>query len=222
MVGAGPAAMNQPEGAPAVLDGDHGVLYVEPSEDDLRAARAAQSSLADLRDAERRTRYEPAITTDGARIEVVANTGLAKEAAQAVEAGGEGIGLMRSEFLFLERDSAPSEDEQYRAYRRGGRGAGRPAADPPHAGHRRRQGGALSRSAGRGQPVPRRARHPPLPRLSRAVQDPAAGDLPRRRARTDQDHVSDDLRRSRTCARRWRSPSRCARSWAPGSSSSAS
>ena len=52
--------------------------------------------------------------------------GLAQEAAQAVEAGGEGIGLMRSEFLFLERDSPPSEDEQYEAYR-DGRGGPRAA-----------------------------------------------------------------------------------------------
>jgi multiphosphoryl transfer protein len=118
VVGVGPAVMHQAEGAPAVLDGDAGVLYVDPSEEDLRAARAAQSALADLRDAEGRRRYEPAITTDGVRIEVVANTGLAREAAQAVEAGGEGIGLMRSEFLFLERDSAPSEEEQYLAYRK--------------------------------------------------------------------------------------------------------
>ena len=117
VVGAGPAAVGQPDGAPAVLDGDNGILYVDPSAEDLVAARAAQSALADLRDAEQRTRYEPALTTDGVRIEVVANTGLAKEAAQAVEAGGEGIGLMRSEFLFLERDAAPSEDEQYAAYR---------------------------------------------------------------------------------------------------------
>src|SRR5215203_1646109 len=117
VVGAGPAAMRQPDGARAVLDGDNGVLYVEPSEEDLQAARVAQGSLADLRDAEHRTRYEPALTTDGFRIEVVANTGLSKEAAQAVEAGGEGIGLMRSEFLFLERDTPPSEDEQYEAYR---------------------------------------------------------------------------------------------------------
>ncbi len=117
VVGAGPAATHQPEGAMAVLDGDNGFLYVNPSEEDLRAARVAQGSLADLRDAEHQTRYEPALTTDGYRIEVVANTGLAHEAAQAVEAGGEGIGLMRSEFLFLERDSPPSEDEQYEAYR---------------------------------------------------------------------------------------------------------
>jgi phosphoenolpyruvate-protein phosphotransferase len=117
VVGTGPAVLSQPEGAMAVLDGDNGVLYVEPSEEDLRGAREAQGSLADLRDVEHRTRYEPALTTDGVRIEVVANTGLSQEAAQAVEAGGEGIGLMRSEFLFLERDSPPSEDEQYAAYR---------------------------------------------------------------------------------------------------------
>ena len=117
VVGAGPAVMHQPEGSQAVLDGDNGFLYIDASEEDLLAARRAQSSLAGLRDAEHRTRYEPALTTDGVRIEVVANTGLAREAAQAVEAGGEGIGLMRSEFLFLERDSPPSEDEQYAAYR---------------------------------------------------------------------------------------------------------
>ena len=117
VVGAGPAALNQPDGARAVLDGDNGYLYVDPSEEDLLAARTAQGSLADLRDAEHRTRYEPALTTDGFRIEVVANTGLTHEAAQAVEAGGEGIGLMRSEFLFLERDAPPSEDEQYEAYK---------------------------------------------------------------------------------------------------------
>jgi phosphoenolpyruvate-protein phosphotransferase len=117
VVGAGPAAMHQPEGVTAVLDGDNGVLYIAPSAEDVRAAREAQGSLASLRDAEHRTRYEPAVTTDGVRIEVVANTGLAKEAAQAVEAGGEGIGLMRSEFLFLERDTPPSEDEQYAAYK---------------------------------------------------------------------------------------------------------
>lgn len=117
VVGAGPAVQHQPEGATAVLDGDNGMLYIDPSAEDLRGAREAQGSLTDLRDAEYRTRYEPALTTDGVRIEVVANTGLSQEAAQAVEAGGEGIGLMRSEFLFLERDTPPSEDEQYAAYR---------------------------------------------------------------------------------------------------------
>lgn len=117
VVGTGPAVLHQPEGAMAVLDGDNGFLYIDPSEEDLSGAREAQSSLAEVRNAEHRTRYQPALTTDGVRIDVVANTGLAKEAAQAVEAGGEGIGLMRSELLFLERAAPPSEDEQYAAYR---------------------------------------------------------------------------------------------------------
>ena len=56
--------------------------------------------------------------TDGTRIEVVANISAAAEAAKAVEAGGEGVGLLRTEFLFLGRDQAPTEDEQFAAYRR--------------------------------------------------------------------------------------------------------
>ncbi|HEY2291503.1 MAG TPA: phosphoenolpyruvate--protein phosphotransferase, partial [Thermoanaerobaculia bacterium] len=117
VVGAGPAVLHQRDGVPAVLDGDHGILYIDPSEEDLAAARAARSALVHPCDEEHRDRHQPAVTTDGVRIEVDANAGLAKEASQAVAAGGEGVGLLRSEFLFLERDTAPSEEEQYAAYR---------------------------------------------------------------------------------------------------------
>src|SRR5436305_8197337 len=117
VVGAGPAVVHQRDGAPAVLDGDNGILYIDPGEEDLAAARAARSALGHPCDAAHRDRHDPAVTTDGVRIEVDANAGLAKEASQAVAAGGEGVGLLRSEFLFLERDTAPSEEEQYAAYR---------------------------------------------------------------------------------------------------------
>ncbi|MFL6264383.1 MAG: phosphoenolpyruvate--protein phosphotransferase [Thermoanaerobaculia bacterium] len=117
VVGAGPAVLHQREGVPAVLDGDNGLLYIDPGAEDLAAARATRGTLIDLCAAEHRARHEPAVTTDGIRIEVDANAGLAREAARAVAAGGEGIGLLRSEFLFLERDTAPSEEEQYAAYR---------------------------------------------------------------------------------------------------------
>ncbi|NIP95235.1 MAG: hypothetical protein GWO24_18025, partial [Akkermansiaceae bacterium] len=59
---------------------------------------------------------QPALTIDGHRVEVVANIGKASEAAQAVNAGGEGVGLLRTEFLFLERSAPPTEEEQYAAY----------------------------------------------------------------------------------------------------------
>jgi phosphoenolpyruvate-protein phosphotransferase len=117
IVGAGPALLHQPEGGIAILDGNRGNLYVEPSPTTLASAQKAQQSLAELREAEKLRCYEPAMMTDGYRVEVVANIGRASEAEQAVNAGGEGVGLLRTEFLFLERSSPPGEEEQLEAYR---------------------------------------------------------------------------------------------------------
>jgi phosphoenolpyruvate-protein phosphotransferase len=117
IVATGPAVLNLEDGALGILDGDQGSLYLEPSDADIESARQAQIALAEMRDVEYRTRYEPALTTDGHRLEVVANIGRAAEAAQAVEAGAEGVGLLRTEFLFLDRSDAPTEEEQYEAYR---------------------------------------------------------------------------------------------------------
>jgi multiphosphoryl transfer protein len=116
VVGAGPAVLEQVNGTMSILDGAAGVLYVEPSEVDLASAREAQIELQRRRDLEYQSRYEPALTTDGKRLEVVANIGKAEEAEQAVNAGAEGVGLVRTEFLFLERSEPPSEDEQFLAY----------------------------------------------------------------------------------------------------------
>jgi len=116
VVGAGPALLNLADGLTSILDGNRGNLYLEPSETDLASAKEAQVELQKLRDAEYRTRFEPALTTDGHRVEVVANIGLVPEAEQAVNAGGEGVGLLRTEFLFLERSEPPTEEEQYEAY----------------------------------------------------------------------------------------------------------
>jgi phosphocarrier protein FPr len=116
VVGAGAALLELANGTICVLDGGGGQIYVEPNDADLESARQFQADLARQRDAEYETRYQPALMTDGHRIEVVANIGKAAEAEQAVNAGAEGVGLMRTEFLFLERDTPPSEDEQYAAY----------------------------------------------------------------------------------------------------------
>jgi len=116
VVGAGPAVLNLADGLSSILDGNRGNLYLEPSEADLESAREAQIELQKLRDAEYRTRFEPALTSDGHRVEVVANIGLVSEAEQVVNAGGEGVGLLRTEFLFLERSEPPTEEEQYEAY----------------------------------------------------------------------------------------------------------
>lgn len=116
IVGAGPAVLGQVDGVLGILDGNSGNLYLDPSPADVESARQVQVVLQEMRDAEYRHRYEPALTLDGQRVEVVANIGKAAEAEQAVNAGGEGVGLMRTEFLFLERSEPPTEEEQFEAY----------------------------------------------------------------------------------------------------------
>jgi phosphoenolpyruvate-protein phosphotransferase len=116
IVATGPALLNLVDGTTAILDGNSGNLYLDPSAADVQSAGKAQAWLEMQRDAEYQARYQPAITTDGHRMEIVANISRASEAAQAVEAGAEGVGLLRTEFLFLERPEPPSEEEQYAAY----------------------------------------------------------------------------------------------------------
>jgi phosphocarrier protein FPr len=116
IVGAGPAILNLADGTPCILDGESGNLYPNPSQIDLETATAAQKDLQAIREAEKLACYQPALMTDGHRVEIVANIGAAIEAEQAVNAGAEGVGLLRTEFLFLNRSEPPSEEEQFAAY----------------------------------------------------------------------------------------------------------
>ncbi|WP_353861507.1 phosphoenolpyruvate--protein phosphotransferase [Azospirillum formosense] len=117
VVAAGPSVLDLENGRAAILDGDGGVLVADPSDRDRDRAAEARIKVGERREAERLDRYKPAITTDGRRVEVAANISDPAEAVQAVEAGGEGVGLMRTEFLFLQRDLPPDEEEQFAAYR---------------------------------------------------------------------------------------------------------
>ena len=117
VVAAGPGLLDVPDGTTAILDGSAGRLYLSPSEADLTSARERMAALGAAREAARAARHEPGATADGVRVEVAANINRASAAAGALEAGAEGVGLMRTEFLFLERDSVPSEEDQYQEYR---------------------------------------------------------------------------------------------------------
>jgi phosphocarrier protein FPr len=116
VVGAGAAVFEVKTEMTCILDGAAGKLYIEPSPEDIESAKRFQIDLENRRNEEYSTRYEPAVMTDGHRVEVVGNIGKAAEASAAVEAGAEGIGLMRTEFLFLDRETPPSEEEQFEAY----------------------------------------------------------------------------------------------------------
>jgi phosphoenolpyruvate-protein phosphotransferase len=100
------------------IDGSTGEIVIEP--DAAEAARfAALASMASAdRDRDLGEAREPATTTDGTTVALLANIGTPDEAAHAVALGARGVGLFRTEFLFLERTTPPSEDEQVAAYQR--------------------------------------------------------------------------------------------------------
>lgn len=104
-------------GTLVLLDGDRGTLQRDPGAADLARAGQRRARLATERAAERAGAFAPAVTTDGHRIEVAANIRDADEARAALAEGGEGVGLLRSEFLFADRATAPTEAEQAAAYR---------------------------------------------------------------------------------------------------------
>ncbi|WP_245851843.1 phosphoenolpyruvate--protein phosphotransferase [Mobilicoccus massiliensis] len=109
-------ALDIPDGTRVILDGAKGSLQQGVSDDEVHALRQRQERIAARREADLAAAFEEARTTDGHRVEVVANVGNAADAAQAQKYGAEGVGLLRSEFAFLERSSAPSEDEQADLY----------------------------------------------------------------------------------------------------------
>ena len=104
-------------GREAILDGSSGRLYLSPSAADLESARAWIDAQRQIRDREAAQRAQPAQTTDGHRIDIGANVNLPDQVPLALQQGAEGVGLMRTEFLFLERGTTPDEDEQYHTYR---------------------------------------------------------------------------------------------------------
>ncbi|PYF10356.1 phosphocarrier protein FPr [Rhodobacter viridis] len=116
VVGVGAGLLDLPTGTSVLLDGGAGVIVVAPTATDIAKAETAMAALKTQREAEARERYKPALTVDGARVEVVANISDVAEAVASVEAGAEGVGLLRTEFLFVNREAPPSEDEQVAIY----------------------------------------------------------------------------------------------------------
>ena len=117
LVALGPEVLNVRKGSVVLLDAERGLLSLSPSPEALEAIemerlarqrRAAEDLLAAA---------APGHTRDGIHVAVNANLGAASETGGAIERGADGCGLLRTEFLFLERDTAPSEDEQFAQYR---------------------------------------------------------------------------------------------------------
>lgn len=116
VAGIDPRALDLANGTPVILDGTKGTLRLNPSTADIARIHQIQEEQASERRAHREHALEPATTIDGHRMEVAANIGGLADAEQGVALGAEAVGLLRSEFLFLHRTTAPTEDEQYAVY----------------------------------------------------------------------------------------------------------
>ena len=117
IVGAHTARQMVREGELVIVDGVHGVLIVAPDELVLAQFQQRQRELELGRQKLKRIRATPATTRDGTTVDLHANIELPQDIEQVRESGATGVGLFRSEFLFLNRDDLPGEDEQFEAYR---------------------------------------------------------------------------------------------------------
>lgn len=113
VVGLGDALSAVADDATVILDGDRGTVQVAPGAEAVAAVRTRQADDQRHRAAAEAVARAPVVLPDGRRIVVAANVGSAAEARAAVAVGAEGVGLLRTELLFLGRRTVPSEDEQY-------------------------------------------------------------------------------------------------------------
>lgn len=116
VTGIDPRALDLAPGTRVLLDGDAGTLRVAPTAPEEAVVAERQAADAHRRGAELAAAALPATTRDGHRVSVVANIGSAADARRVIEMGGEGVGLLRSEFVFMDRSTAPDEDDQARIY----------------------------------------------------------------------------------------------------------
>lgn len=116
VVGLGPSLSEVTEGTIVAVDGESGSVQVSPGEDQIREFGERRRAWLESRQRAEKLRKTPASTRDGHRVRVFANISGIDEAAEAVEHGAEGVGVLRTEFLFVGREQPPGEEEQTAAY----------------------------------------------------------------------------------------------------------
>ena len=105
------------DGQEAALDGDLGVVILDPSEEEKAEYHAKREQYLKEKEALRALVGKPTITADGKQVELVCNIGKPQDSDMVLERDGEGVGLFRTEFLFMDRTNTPSEEEQFQAYK---------------------------------------------------------------------------------------------------------
>ncbi|TSB47984.1 phosphoenolpyruvate--protein phosphotransferase [Alkalicoccobacillus porphyridii] len=117
VVGTKEATNSIKNGDLVIVDGIDGHVVINPSEEMLAAYRKKQADFQEQKDEWAKLVNDQTITSDGAHVELAANIGTPKDLDGVISNGAEGIGLYRTEFLYMGRDNLPSEEEQYEAYK---------------------------------------------------------------------------------------------------------
>lgn len=113
-----PSVLELSNDSTVIIEAQKGFLRLNPSSADIARVESEQLQIEKKRKEDLSKSKQEARTADGAVIEVAANIGTSTESERATSLGADGVGLLRSEFLFLERAEAPSEDEQYEIYKK--------------------------------------------------------------------------------------------------------
>lgn len=106
------------DGKLAVVDGNHGVIYVEPDAETMEKMEALKKEEEEKKELLQTFKNKESITLDGKKVLTYANIGNVKDLALVLQNGAEGIGLFRSEFLYLESETYPTEEEQFEVYKK--------------------------------------------------------------------------------------------------------
>ncbi|CNL00589.1 phosphoenolpyruvate-protein phosphotransferase PtsI [Yersinia proxima] len=117
IVGTSDATKQIKNGDYLILDGVNNKIYLNPTADVIEQIKAVENQYNTEKDELIKLKDLPAITLDGHQVEVVANIGTVRDIDGAERNGAEGVGLYRTEFLFMDRDSLPTEEEQFQAYK---------------------------------------------------------------------------------------------------------
>lgn len=117
VAGVGAEVMNVRTAASVIIDGTNGVVVIEPDEATEKQYRQRMETSKNIQAEALKYAQATASTKDGIKVEVAANIGNVEDAKFAVENGAEGVGLLRTEFLYLERNALPTEEEQFQAYK---------------------------------------------------------------------------------------------------------
>ena len=118
IVGANRATQKIRNGDYLILDAINNCIYINPSEQEIQRLKTLANQLKDEKNALIKLKDLPALTLDGHRVEVVANIGTPRDLDSVERNGAEGVGLYRTEFLFMDREQMPSEEEQFQVYKR--------------------------------------------------------------------------------------------------------